>query len=210
MINRTNKIELLRAIGFTVITCIFLSFAISRITISMVVGLFLLGLNFAVSIVDYCALFGREKQEDKIVDSPGVLLAVVAVILFLDGNITMVDVLSMIVSFASGMTGFFAVMCFAEDKNAAAVLNAKSRLSFSVFVVLIAIVVDVVFVNHYSKISILSGLIMAIASVICNFLRFRYEIEKRLKLEYYNHILEEEHKHRDYIVSKWLETIKEK
>ena len=210
MLNKDNKSELYRGIGYAIISCIFLSFAISKITISMTVALVLLGQNLAVSIINYCGLFGREKQDDKVIDAPGILLAVVGIILFLDSNVTLVEVLAMIVSFAFGMSSLFAMMCLIDNKLIESVLNTKNRLSYSAIIVLVSMVIDIVFVSTYSKLSIMSGLIIAIASMICNYSRYRYEVQKRQKIEYYNHIVEEEHKHRDYIVSKWLETINEK
>lgn len=210
MINKSNKSELYRGIGYAIISCIFLCFAISRITISMMVALALLGQNLAVSIINYCGLFNREKLDDKVIDAPGILLAVVGIILFLDSNVTLVEVIAMMVSFAFGMTSLFAMMCLIDNKHIESVLNTKNRLSYSAIIVFVAISMDIVFVSAYSKISIMSGLIIAVASLICNFSRYRYEVQKRQKIEYYNHIVEQEHKHRDYIVSKWLETINDK
>lgn len=210
MINKSNKSELYRGIGYVIISCIFLCFAISRITISMMVALALLGQNLAVSIINYCGLFNREKLDDKVIDAPGILLAVVGIILFLDSNVTLVEVIAMMVSFAFGMTSLFAMMCLIDNKHIELVLNTKNRLSYSAIIVFVAISMDIVFVSAYSKISIMSGLIIAVASLICNFSRYRYEVQKRQKIEYYNHIVEQEHKHRDYIVSKWLETINDK
>lgn len=210
LLNKSNKNELYRGIGYLVITCLFYSFAISRISITTIIALALLGQNLAVTIVDYFGMFNREKQVEKVVDAPGILLAVVGLILFLDSNVTIMEIFSLIVSFASGMTGFFATMCLFEEKEMAPVLNAKSRLSFSIFSVILAISVDAIFSSDFAKVSVMSGLIIALASLICNYTKVRYEIQKKMKLEYYNHIMEEENKHRDYIVSKWLETMDQK
>lgn len=210
LLNKKNKMDLIRGIGYLVITCLFFSFAVSRITIAIIIALALLGQNLAVSIVDYFGWFNREKQVEKVVDAPGILLAVVGLMVLLDSNMTIMQVFSLVVSFASGMTGFFATMCLFEEKEVAPVLNAKSRLSFSIFSVILAIIVDTIFANELTKVSIMSGLILSLASLICNYTKVRYEIQKKLKLEYYNHIMEEEQKHRDYIVSKWLETMGQK
>ena len=210
LLNKSNNKELYRGIGYIVITCLFFSYAVARISITTIIALTLLGQNLAVSIVDYFGWFNREKQVEKVVDAPGILLAVVGLILFLDSNVTIMEIFSLVVSFAAGMTGFFTTMCLFEDKVLAPVLNAKSRLSFSMFSIVLAITVDAIFASDFAKVSVMSGLILALASLICNYAKVRYEIHKKMKLEYYNHIMEEEHKHRDYIVSKWLETMEQK
>ena len=210
MLNKSNRNELYKGIGYTIISLVLISFAISKITISMMIALALLGQNLSVSIINYCGLFNKEKQDDKVIDAPGILLAIVGIILFLDSNVNLVEVIAMIASFIFGMTSLFAIMSLVNDRSIDMILNSKNRLTYSFFIVSFAIVIDLVFVNIYSKVSIVSGMIIAIASLICNYSRYKYEIQKKQKLEYYNHIAEEEHKHRDYIVSKWLETINEK
>ena len=210
LIKINNKTDFSKGIGFSIITSLFLSFSFSRISLATVIGMIILGQNFSLSIVDSYGWFNRERQDAKIIDAPGILLAIVGIILFIDGSYSLAELISLVVSFLAGMTSFFATMYLFEEKENAPIFNSKSRLNFTIFSVIISIIMDALLLNNYSKVSIVAGVIISLASVICNILRLRYEIYMKHKLEYYNHIVEEEHKHRDYIVSKWLETMNEK